>query len=438
MLPERFVESSCVKCHHQITDVPQAKKLQAGFQRITKYGCTGCHTIGGEGSFGPDLTDNRQVGPNLKHVGSKVTKEWLVKWIKNPHAFRPDTRMPRFYEVSNNSAPEDQPKVNAEVQSMAHYLLSQSTPPKDFIDPPAAGDVAKGQELFFQKGCMACHAHKDFAPGTFPKDVQKYAAADFGPNLSNIAAKFDEKNGFRWLTNWLKDPGAYHPKSLMPNLQLSWEESAHIARWLLSVKAEPPKHWNDPDFQVPPVDSKEVTEGLNELAKLYLSKSKTYRKRTVLLSEVDSTVAGMSTDDKLMYVGEKTISRLGCFGCHNISGYENAKPIGTPLNGWGIKSPSKLDYGHVAEYLTDHFRLLDPKEAKQEGMSAAGEGTPETPLVGGKEVASSHGGEDHKVRDYDGVDQYYFDKIEEHTRSGFLHQKLHRPRSTTMASRRPT
>ena len=97
MLPQRFVESSCVKCHHQVTDIPQAKKLQAGYQRIVQYGCTGCHTIGGEGSFGPDLTDERTVGPNLSHVGSKVSREWVVKWIKNPHAFRPDSRMPRFY-----------------------------------------------------------------------------------------------------------------------------------------------------------------------------------------------------------------------------------------------------------------------------------------------------------------------------------------------------
>ena len=60
---KRFIESSCVKCHHQVTDIPQAKKLQAGYQRIVKYGCTGCHTIGGEGSFGPDLTDERHGRP---------------------------------------------------------------------------------------------------------------------------------------------------------------------------------------------------------------------------------------------------------------------------------------------------------------------------------------------------------------------------------------
>ena len=74
MLPNRFLESSCLKCHHQVTDVPQAEKLQAGYERIVKYGCTGCHTIGGEGSFGPDLTDERQVGPNLAHLGSKVSQ----------------------------------------------------------------------------------------------------------------------------------------------------------------------------------------------------------------------------------------------------------------------------------------------------------------------------------------------------------------------------
>ena len=50
MLPKRFIESSCLKCHQQVTDIPQATKLQAGYQRIVKYGCTGCHAIGGEGS----------------------------------------------------------------------------------------------------------------------------------------------------------------------------------------------------------------------------------------------------------------------------------------------------------------------------------------------------------------------------------------------------
>ena len=93
-----------------------------------------------------------------------------------------------------------------------------------------------------------------------------------------------------------------------------------------------------------------------------------------------------------MFLGEKTISRLGCFGCHNIPGFENAKPIGTPLNGWGLKSPTKLDYGHIDEYLDDQHEKADG--------------------------------------DRDGTDQFYQEQLERRTpASGFLYQKLHRPRS---------
>ena len=166
MLPTRFLESSCLKCHHQVTDVPQAEKLQAGYQRIVKYGCTGCHTIGGEGSFGPDLTDERQVGPNLGHLGSKVSRDWALKWIKNPHAFRPDTRMPRFYGLTNNDATGDWPKNHAEIHAITHYLFAKSAPrrPTSSTLPPRA-TPARGKELFLQKGCMACHAHKEYDPG---------------------------------------------------------------------------------------------------------------------------------------------------------------------------------------------------------------------------------------------------------------------------------
>lgn len=415
MLPQRFMESSCLKCHHQVTDVPQAKKLQAGYERIVKYGCTGCHTIGGEGSFGPDLTDEPQVGPNLAHLGSKVSKEWTLKWIANPHAFRPDSRMPRFYGVTNNNGPKDWPKNYAEIQAITHYLFSKSKPPADFVDPPAKSDAKRGKELFFQKGCLACHSHKPytatevhehdrkklnpaykpdasamFDPGSFPESVREYAQANFGPNLSNIAAKFQSnEQGYKWLANWIKSPEKYHPKSLMPNLQLSAQDAADIAAWVISVPGEWPVTVN-----VPGVESPEVREGLDELLKLFISKGGfTLGGKTtaVALSEVDEFIKTLKSDDKLTYLGEKTISRLGCFGCHNIPGFENAKPIGTPLNGWGFKSPTKLDFGHIAEYLDDKER------------------------------------DDHGARD--GTDLYYQEKLADHTRSGFLFQKLHRPRS---------
>jgi len=405
MLPTRFTESSCLKCHHQVTDVPQATKLQAGYERIVKYGCTGCHTIGGEGSFGPDLTDERPVGPNLRHIASKVSEDWTRKWVKNPHAFRPDTRMPRFYNLTNNNGEKDQPKSHAEIYAITRYLFAKSVPPPEFVEPQAKGsddpnappaqatsDAAKGKDLFFAKGCMACHAHKEYPPASFPEPVREYAAMNHGPNLSEMSLKFQPNaQGYKWLVNWIKDPSRYHPKSLMPNLQLSWKDSADLASWILSVKGEWPKPVSLPDLESP-----EVLPGLDELVKLYVTKGGwkepgATASKSVTLSEVDSFVATLRTEDKLLYLGEKTIGRLGCFGCHNIAGFESYKPIGTPLNGWGVKSPTKLDYGHITEYLTD-------QKAEDDGSR-------------------------------DGTDEYFQEKIAHHTRTGFLYEKLHRPRS---------
>lgn len=386
MRPTRFIQSSCLKCHHQVTDIPQADKLQAGYDRIVRYGCTGCHQIGGEGSFGPDLTDAPQVGPNLSYLKSKVTQEWTLKWIKNPHAFRPLTRMPRFYGLANNDVKGDWPKNHAEIHAITHYLWKKSTQPPGFTDPKETGNAERGKDLFLQKGCLACHAHQQFAPTNFAEkpglgiSVREYAKADFGPNLSNLRAKLPTNakgeptvEAVAWLTNWIHAPELYNPKSLMPNLQLSWQDSADIAAWLLSVPGE----WSQP-LDVPPLDSDEVRAGLNELVTLYKGKSEP-------ISEVPNIVRKMSQEEKLMYVGEKTIGRLGCFGCHTIPGFEKYKPIGTPLNDWGIKQPSKLDFAHIDEYLDER-----PDEL---------------------------------------IDDYYNEKIHAHSRQGFLFQKLHRPRS---------
>ena len=203
------------------------------------------------------------------------------KWITNPHAFRPDSRMPRFYGLTNNDDQEDWPKNYAEIHAITHYLFAKSTPPDEFVDPPAKTDPAKGKELFLQKGCLACHQHRPYQrteiqlldrknanpdylcqgtpsstaltydPKGFPAAAQEYALADFGPNLSNIAAKFQSQpEGLKWLSNWIGAPEKYHPKSLMPNLQLSPQDAADIASWILSVPGEWPVKVDVPSVDV--------------------------------------------------------------------------------------------------------------------------------------------------------------------------------------------
>jgi len=166
MLPSRFTESACLKCHHQVTDLirdgvrNEAPKLVQGYNLVRDLGCFGCHEIAGLKSgrkVGPDLrlepdppldamspTDRikatgdplnppgtmRKVGPNLYRLAEKTNAEWVRAWIKSPRGFRPDTRMPHFYMQPNNSPenlPEEQRKFpDTEIHAATHYLMEKS------------------------------------------------------------------------------------------------------------------------------------------------------------------------------------------------------------------------------------------------------------------------------------------------------------------------
>ncbi len=64
-----------------------------GEQLVEKYGCRGCHRIGGVGALtGPELdavvVRDREVDP--AHVTLRL-------WLRNPKAVRPTTPMPNFH-----------------------------------------------------------------------------------------------------------------------------------------------------------------------------------------------------------------------------------------------------------------------------------------------------------------------------------------------------
>ena len=66
--PKRFIESTCLKCHHDVTELepsdrfPEAPapKLMKGYNTIRKFGCYGCHEV--NGFDGP----NKRVGPDMR------------------------------------------------------------------------------------------------------------------------------------------------------------------------------------------------------------------------------------------------------------------------------------------------------------------------------------------------------------------------------------
>jgi mono/diheme cytochrome c family protein len=63
-----------------------AKMAERGARLYSdKYGCNGCHSIGQEGG---------KVGPALDRAGFRLNGTWIYRWLKNPQAMKPETRMP--------------------------------------------------------------------------------------------------------------------------------------------------------------------------------------------------------------------------------------------------------------------------------------------------------------------------------------------------------
>jgi len=459
MLPERLRESACLKCHHEVIELgvnskfgATAPKVFEGWQLIQKYGCFGCHEINGfdgHDRIGPDLRleptveelpkyaadpnmvpgKMRKVGPSLKHVAQKTSENWIAYWTEDPQRFRASTRMPKFFGLSNLEDHAGIEISKVELAGIAQFLGHQSTDIE--LDSPADGyvpDAERGKESMAKRGCIACHKHSDsaFAGGE----------ADFGPDLSVTSQKLKPgKAGFDWVYTWIRDPQRHHPRSKMPNLFLepvvdesgavTEDPAADIAAFLVG---DGPKEWQAPEYD---------QAAANELAELYLSgKLLTAAQFEEFMStrvfplskgeikgdEIELVYEGEGAPDDsqfwtlmLNYLGRRSVSRYGCYGCHDINGFGTSRPIGTALQDWGRKDPSRLAPEHIEEFLHHH--------GERDGSSTTAF------VANAMRDAKANAFDSEDERDAALRTSFYHDSLMHHGRPGFIFQKLRHPRS---------
>lgn len=302
------VQLGCRKCHEaNKDDLEGAPLLTWGRRNFEELGCHGCHLVKGYENY-------PKVGPDLTHVGDKVTADWMFQWIKNPRRFRLETRMPNFllsdedveaivaYLMNTTKGTflaqtlekEPSQKVQQTALSLVAPTVSMET---DGYRP----SLERGKELVQSVGCLGCHI---IGEGTEMKDaegnpievkpqvdengiirvpVPRKTGRKFGPDLSGIGSKAN----FQWLVRWIKDPKSYDPKTTMPDFRLTDEQAQDIAAYLITLK------WED----------EEKIPGLTEKIK----------------------------DPALIEKGENLVKNYGCFGCHPILGMEKEQRIGPPL-----------------------------------------------------------------------------------------------------------
>lgn len=335
MLPVPYVEAGCFKCHSGETTIKGADKLNLGLHLIEKAGCYNCHVIEKYAGW-------PKSGPDLTKLSAKISKDWAYKWIHNPQSFRHNAWMPSFFDQSNNNDPESKARSEQEIHAVVHYLYkeAQEYPLKPV---PFEGDPKEGEELVASLGCFACHQILP-APDKNPvtKDTLRQQQ---GPNLIGLGSKTSKE----WIFNWLRNPSSYHSETRMPDLRLTDKEAADIAAYL--------SHDRNKDFDsqpVPPMNERI----LDDITFGFLARMDTH-------AQAETKLKSMTAEDKLYFSGKKLVGQYGCFSCHNIKGFDGAKPIGAELTNEGEKTPHDLDFGfvHIDHEIHTWFKqkLLDPR-----------------------------------------------------------------------------
>ncbi len=69
------------------------KVANDGWHKFERAGCANCHSILGQ--------QGQPTGPDLTYVGQRWNSENVVKLLKNPRAFFPNTIMPKFDNLSD-------------------------------------------------------------------------------------------------------------------------------------------------------------------------------------------------------------------------------------------------------------------------------------------------------------------------------------------------
>lgn len=330
MYSKDMVEASCVKCHQGAAMIPQGDKINAARILFIDNGCHGCHLTKG-------FENLPKVGPDLRHISSKVSKEWAFKWIQDPKAFRPTTRMPRFFHNSNNSSPEDIDRSNVEIRAMVEFLFSKSVPIQ-YAPMTLTGDPTNGKLLVDSYGCIGCHLRHEEKPASI------VTRRRFGPALDKLGSKTNAT----WLFHWLKEPRHYAPLTRMPNMKLSDQDAMDIATYLLSLR-----------------DTAWEEEKIPQLKEALLKEEILFHLKRTYGLEAEAQYNKMTPDERWIFLGEKTVSRYGCSGCHLIEGFETAKGIGTSLSEEGSKKLTKFDFGFVdIEHTVPayiHQKLMNPR-----------------------------------------------------------------------------
>lgn len=252
---------------------PVEGDVDTGRETMRLVGCWACHNAAPYGEEPAETRDlalekrgSNEHGPNLRGVASKLNREWLYAWLKDPAAYWPETRMPDlrlsdqeaaditayimedpdgiFRDVPEGWTPEakqlDEAKLRKVLAEQARWFFSRESRAalrKRFEGGDADNrwdeietlKVAVGEKLVAHYGCFSCHeieGMQDMMPiGTElsnwgSKTVDKL---DFGFGTELFGLDHNYREG--WLEQKLHAPRSFDQKKVKnpsEKLRMPW------------------------------------------------------------------------------------------------------------------------------------------------------------------------------------------------------------------------
>jgi mono/diheme cytochrome c family protein len=294
VLPTHFIQASCGSCH--LSDLPQTPQLSRGRQVLAKLNCQGCHKL-------PGIETPVMRGPDLSSIGTKVSREWIYKWLKEPR-----TVTDKDGNVTvNGYETVDEPRMpkfrltEAELVGLTAYLSAQKAMPLPAYKISAAvvaswsknpEFVSQGELRFRQMFCSTCHSLAVTRAGE-----TKLIGGDIGPELTKVGSKVNPD----WLIAWLRDPESYLPHTRMPRYGWSDEDLYKVTQYITTKLVD-----SDLLSSVPKLDP---------------------------------------PTEEQMQLGKRLFLEKGCASCHAIAGLNPQKDFGPDLSALGGKNASELEFG---------------------------------------------------------------------------------------------
>src|SRR5262245_33226084 len=118
----------------------------------------------------------------------------------------------------------------------------------------------------------------------------------------------------------------------MPNLRLTDSQVADVATYLSGLKG------TGGDAAKANPDAKATDDTLLD-----------YLKNVMPFEDAKARLQTWDPKQRQIELGQRAISRYGCFSCHDIKGFEKAQSIGTDLSEEGTKLVTRLDFAFITD-----------------------------------------------------------------------------------------